>query len=459
MAKASYGYYRSTIFLAMFVGYTLYYFSRKTFSFVMPSVMQEVKLDKDDLGLITSSQSLAYAISKFISGVLSDRISARWLFSIGLFLVGGINVVFSWSSTVAVFSALWFFNGLGQGFGWPPCGRILRKWFEPSQFGTWWAVLSCSMNLAGSLGPIIATVLAESYSWRAIMWASGMTCVAVSVVCLLVIKNEPKDVGLPNIETAAEKSKGGSSSDGSTLSEFLLSPYLWVLSTSYLVVFGVKTACTDWGQLFLIQDKGQSTLMGSSYMSALEVGGLVGSLAAGYFSDKAVAKQGQRIYGNPRHFLLICMMAGMYVSMYLFRVTVTPDSSKVTLSPLHCSVHTHTHKIAPKQAPPPPLHLQVWILSLGAAFGFSSYGPVALFGVIAIESAPSNFTGTSHAIVALMANVGGFLSGLPFSTIAKHYGWETAFWVAEVICLISGVGFFLLRNIQTRMGRVAKKAD
>lgn len=182
MATASYGYYRGTIFLAMFVGYTLYYFNRKTFSFVMPSVMQEITLDKDDLGMrhfvfilwcfacivlscfynitwrllgaisfnktacgficsvytpplfpslcsgmITSSQSLAYAISKFISGVLSDQVSARWLFSIGLFMVGGINVVFSWSSTVAVFSGLWFLNGLGQGLGWPPCGRVLRK--------------------------------------------------------------------------------------------------------------------------------------------------------------------------------------------------------------------------------------------------------------------------------------------------------------------------------------------
>lgn len=78
-------------------------------------------------GMITSSQSLAYAISKFISGVLSDQVSARWLFSIGLFLVGGINVLFSWSSTVAVFSALWFLNGLAQGLGWPPCGQVLRK--------------------------------------------------------------------------------------------------------------------------------------------------------------------------------------------------------------------------------------------------------------------------------------------------------------------------------------------
>lgn len=78
-------------------------------------------------GLITSSQTLAYAISKFISGVLSDQMSARWLFSIGLCTVGAVNVVFSWSSTVPMFAGLWFINGLGQGLGWPPCGKVLRK--------------------------------------------------------------------------------------------------------------------------------------------------------------------------------------------------------------------------------------------------------------------------------------------------------------------------------------------
>lgn len=65
------------------------------------------------------------------------------------------------------------------------------------------------MNLAGSLGPIIATVLAETYSWRTILSVSGLICMVLSFVCLLVIKNEPKDVGLPSIEVAAKKSKGG----------------------------------------------------------------------------------------------------------------------------------------------------------------------------------------------------------------------------------------------------------
>lgn len=71
------------------------------------------------------------------------------------------------------------------------------------------------MNLAGSLGPIIATVLCQTYSWRSILSASGMICVALSLVCLLLIKNEPRDVGLPNIEVAAaKKSKGGEAQAG-----------------------------------------------------------------------------------------------------------------------------------------------------------------------------------------------------------------------------------------------------
>jgi sugar phosphate permease len=36
------------------------------------------------IGTISSSQNTAYAISKFLGGVLSDRISAKWLFFAGI---------------------------------------------------------------------------------------------------------------------------------------------------------------------------------------------------------------------------------------------------------------------------------------------------------------------------------------------------------------------------------------
>ncbi|NWW45820.1 G6PT1 protein, partial [Pedionomus torquatus] len=296
---------------------------------------------------------------------------------------------------------------------------VVAQWFEPSQFGTWWAILSTSMNLAGGLGPIVAALVSLNYDWRMTLSFSGLICVIVSFVCLVLIKNEPSDVGLPNIDQGAKKGQKGSSSDNSTLAELLLSPYLWVLSTGYLVVFGVKTCCTDWGQLFLIQERGQSMLVGSSYMSALEIGGLVGSIAAGYLSDRAVARVGLSSYGNPRHTLLLSMMAGMCVSMFLFRVTVTGDSPKVT--------HVRTDAGSCRDVP-------LVVRSVVA-------GSVALFFCL------------------FFLAVGGFLAGLPFSTIAKHYSWATAFWVAEVTCTASTVAFFLLRNIRTKMGRVPKKAD
>lgn len=83
--------------------------------------------------------------------------------------------------------------------------------------------------------------------------------------------------------------------------------------------------------------------------------------------------------------------------MYLFRVTVTPDSSQVAPPSAQTQARPALNEVS-------CLPVQMWILTLGAVFGFSSYGPIALFGVIANESAPSNYCGTSHAIVALMAN-------------------------------------------------------
>ena len=41
---------------------------------------------------------------------------------------------------------------------------------------------------------------------------------------------------------------------------------------------------------------------------------------------------------------------------------------------------------------------------MGFVFGFGIYGPIAVYGVMAIESAPSHLSGTSHATVALAAN-------------------------------------------------------
>ena len=50
---------------------------------------------------------------------------------------------------------------------------------------------------------------------------------------------------------------------------------------------------------------------------------------------------------------------------------------------------------------------------MGFALGFGIYGPCSLYGVMAIEAAPTHLAGASHATVALAAN------GKPISVSAN----------------------------------------
>lgn len=81
------------------------------------------------------------------------------------------------------------------------------------------------MNLAGGLGPILATILAQSYSWRSTLALSGALCVVVSFLCLLFIYNEPADVGLRNLDSTPSNGKKGKHSH--KLTTWQLSSFIW----------------------------------------------------------------------------------------------------------------------------------------------------------------------------------------------------------------------------------------
>ena len=124
-------------FIIIFIGYATYAYNRKSVSFVIPKLLDH-GLQPDQVGLIASSQNLAYAISKFLGGIASDRLSSKLLFSLGLLVSGLATILFSYSSSVTVFTICWFMNGLAQGAGWPSIAKLLKNWFSPSELGTWW---------------------------------------------------------------------------------------------------------------------------------------------------------------------------------------------------------------------------------------------------------------------------------------------------------------------------------
>ncbi|HEY0769150.1 MAG TPA: MFS transporter, partial [Sphingobacteriaceae bacterium] len=168
---------RLKVFLGIFIGYAGYYLVRKNFSLVMPDLVAQ-GYSKGDLGLALSGVSIAYGLSKFLMGNVSDRSNARTFLSVGLLfsactmiLMGLIPVA---TSSIVIMFILLFLNGWFQGMGWPPCGRVMVHWFSTKERGTKMSIWNVAHNVGGGLvGPVAIIAIALFTDWQSKLYFPG----------------------------------------------------------------------------------------------------------------------------------------------------------------------------------------------------------------------------------------------------------------------------------------------
>ena len=280
--------WRWTVFSSMFIGWSLYIFCRRTLASSIPSLIQHNGFSEEDVGLIASSFASSYGVSKFLGSLLSDHFSSKRLFSLGLVLSGIGCIVFPITKSLYVCSMVWFTVGVVQGAGWPPCAILLRKWFAPSQIGTWWSILTSAGNVASAISPIFFTELTEviSLSWS--YFIIGASSCFVGLGLLLLIKDSPSELGVEtswgNVKEKGELKKESGSRSPPWYTVFLLKD-LWIVSIVYAILYLIKSSIGDWGQLYFIQVAKKPELVSAACISMTQFGGMVGSLCTGYVSD------------------------------------------------------------------------------------------------------------------------------------------------------------------------------
>ncbi|ESN98136.1 hypothetical protein HELRODRAFT_185876 [Helobdella robusta] len=412
-------------FAGMYVGYTLAIFNRKCFSFALPAIMISLHLDKNEAGLISSSQNLAYTISKFVGGILADSVNVKYLFCVGLFGSGLLTVSLAAFNSSWPFVIILFVQGLLQGGCWPACAKMLKRGCSPSNFNFFWGLLSTSMNVACALGPILtAYILFQNSFWKICFVIYGIAAVLGSVVSFMMIRVDDQGSNTNNSTAANQNLRGRGS-----WNDLLKSPFMWVVCLSYMLVFMARTAALDWGQLFIIQELGHSTYVGSLFISCMEVGGVLGSISAGYIADMLVAdtEQTSSITGSPRMTVATVYVLILTVSLHLLLFFITSASS------------------------------QIFIAAIGFLMGLGAYGPISIYGVMSMEASPVHLQGTSHAIASLAANVGAVTAGLPFSMVANSLNWRGAFIIMESTLAGMLVIKVLTRNLEYKMVSTKKK--
>lgn len=437
--KKKYNYWQWKTLIVLMIGYALFYFVRKNFSIVMPALESELGLSKAKLGLFLTLNGVIYGVSRFVNGFFADRMSRKKMMAAGLFLSAVVNILIGLSpqmdglfnlldaegkattGLVVLIGSLWLINGYTQGMGYPPCGSLMAHWIKPSELATKQSIWNSSHSIgAGLVSMLCGTLILQKFSYSAWQWCffiPAILAIAGSVMLLLTLKDTPASVGLPDPESMDENapSKADVQVEDPSFTEKVYrrlvskmvfrNPVIWILAITNFCVYVIRFTILDWGSTFLTQDRGLTIQAASTVVAASELaGGIVGTLIAGWATDRFFKSRSQRT----------CLIGLLGATLCFLLFWLTPKGMN---------------------------GLAVTCIIMASFF---VYMPQALIGIACSNQATKRVAASANGLAGIFGYASTTVSGLMFGYLAEHFGWNSVF---EVAIVFGVIGVILLAFI------------
>jgi sugar phosphate permease len=124
------------------LSYGVFALFRKAVSTALPWMIQDLKLEKNHIGLISSAFATGYGFSKFFGSLACDYFKAKSVLIIGLVVAAFASIIFASLPSLSSMVVCWTLQGVAQGIAWPSISFIICTNFDLSNRGTIWSVVS-----------------------------------------------------------------------------------------------------------------------------------------------------------------------------------------------------------------------------------------------------------------------------------------------------------------------------
>ncbi len=414
------------------IGYTLFYFMRKNFSFAMPGLQQDCGISKAMLGNFLFWGGIVYGLSKFVNGIIGDKCRPKVLLLFGLFACTLVNVAFGFVPQLVgrevmtlawTLGILFVLNQFFQGTGFPPCAKLIAHWIPPKELATKMSIWNTSHSIGGGLvakacGVLMGLGVIGSANqgigmWKWCFWSMAILGAVGLLILWVFLPGTPSEEGIAECSgtSLAQATDAATPLDRrSMMRAVFLNPVIWMLGLCNFTINATRALIADWGPTLLQEAKGLSSSEAGSVIMWFEFAGIVGMLVAGWATD--------RFFGGraPRLCVFLMALTGVLLAAFWF----LPAGGLAGL---------------------------VGGAALCAA-GFCLYGPQALTGVTATNTSTKIFAGTSIGFISLFSYVGVSVSGKVCGTLAHTHGWQMPVLTMTAVALAGCLFFLLLWNVR-----------
>ncbi|WP_406347619.1 MFS transporter [Streptomyces sp. NBC_00144] len=196
--------WRRQIFAITWLAYVGFYFVRQAFSVAKLGILDDPSvntvLTEHVLGIIDAVYLAAYAAGQFLWGMWADRFGPRVVVIGGMAGAIAAACLMGLNSALLVFGGAMVIQGLSQSAGWAPLCKNMGNFFAVGERGRVLGVWSTNYAFGGLVAPPFLGWIAYSVldSWRAAFLAGAATLAVVLLLFVLLQRNSPRDVGLPD---------------------------------------------------------------------------------------------------------------------------------------------------------------------------------------------------------------------------------------------------------------------
>ncbi|OUL89995.1 MFS transporter [Paraburkholderia hospita] len=300
-------------------------FDAQAMGYVAPSVLGEWNVAKSALGPVFSASLFGMLLGALGLSVLADKIGRRPVL-IGSVLFFGISMLATpFVTTIPALIALRFVTGLGLGCIMPNAMALVGEFSPRSHRVKRMMLISCGFTLGAALGGFISAWMIPAFGWRSVFYLGGVVPLVLAAAMIatlpeslqfLILKGRTERARSwlarfdPNLQIHTETRivVQEKNSDGAPVAELFrarrapVTLILWAISFMNLINLYFLS---NWLPT-VMRDAGYSTGTAVFVGTALQTGGVVGTLLLGWFIER---------FGFPRVLFASFMIAAAFVGI------------------------------------------------------------------------------------------------------------------------------------------------
>ena len=392
------------------VAYAFFYVTRKNLSMAQPEMLAQGVITKEALGTILTVHGVLYGASRFVNGFWADKLNGRVFMALGLALSALMNFLFGCTSLTILFAVFWIVNGWTQGMGFPPCAKMLTHWIHPKELATKMSIWNTSHSFGSAMALGLCSLLfALGFGWRWCFYVPAALAGLAAVFCFFCVKDGPHEDGLPELDLSDVRGAAADSAPQRVVTDadrrrlVFTNRVIWLCALANFFVYVVRFGFLDWGPTFLKEYKHIDVSKGGLMIIAFELAAVVGTIFAGWFTDKVFKGRGVRT----------CFFCMLFAGLCALGFWYLPGGAPIW---------------------------QATLLLMGT--GFFIYGPQALIGIVAAQQATNDAAAMANGFMGIMGYAATTVSGLGIALISKHFGWNAALLAIGGFAIV-GMVFFL----------------